>query len=81
MLKENERVNRDKGGLQDDRDGTPLVWPKRHRRGVRPPDNEAQVDHVVPRSKGGNNDYNNLRVRSRSANIKKGDRDPDPEDY
>lgn len=77
MLRQNGRD----GQLKDDRDGTPLVPAQKHRRGVTPPDNEAQIDHVVPASKGGTNDYGNLRVRSRQANLKKGDRNPDPEDY
>ena len=78
ILDENESRN---GAIRDDQDGTPLVRPQQHRRGVRPPDNEAQVDHVVPRNKGGTNEYGNLRVRSRKANIKKSDRDPTPEDF
>ena len=77
-LKENATRN---GGLRDDQDGTPLVYPQRPRKGVRPPDNEAQIDHVVPRSKGGTNDYSNLRVRSRKANGQKSNKDPKPEDF
>lgn len=78
MLKDNDGRN---GGLKDDQDGTPLVYPKRHRKGVRPPDNEANIDHVIPKAKGGTNDYGNLRVRARKANIDKSDKDPKPEDF
>ena len=39
-----------------------LVDPKRAKGGVPRPENEAQVDHVVPRADGGPNDKSNLRV-------------------
>jgi 5-methylcytosine-specific restriction endonuclease McrA len=72
MLKRNEDLNG--GRLIDDNTGDELVRPKRHLPGVRPPDNEAHVDHVVPRVQGGGNDYPNLRVTSRRYNLQKGAR-------
>ena len=34
-----------------------------------PPDNEAHVDHVIPKSKGGTNTFENAEVRSRAWNL------------
>jgi hypothetical protein len=56
----------------DDVTGQPLVRPQQHTLGKRPPDNEAQIDHVYPRSEGGPNTYSNADVRARIDNIKKG---------
>lgn len=72
MREENAAANG--GGMKDDRTGEPLVPPKRHLKGVTPPDNEAHIDHVHPRSKGGSNDYGNLQVIGRKHNLAKGDK-------
>lgn len=74
MHEENERAHG--GRLTDDETGDSLVRPQQHKKGVRPPDNEAHVDHVHPRSKGGSNDYENLRVISRKRNLEKGAKVP-----
>ena len=63
--------------IRDDRTGEALVRPQRHEKGVRPPDNEAHVDHVVPKSKGGENSFSNAEVRSRAGNLAKGDKMPE----
>ncbi len=70
ILAENEARNG--GELLDDLTGEALVRPQQHTRGVRPPDNEAQVDHVYPRCEGGPNTFSNAEVRARIENIKKG---------
>jgi hypothetical protein len=70
ILAENEARNG--GQLLDDVTGQPLVRPQQHTLGKRPPDNEAQIDHVYPRSEGGPNTYSNADVRARIDNIKKG---------
>jgi filamentous hemagglutinin len=36
--------------------------------------NQAEVDHIEPRSKGGTNENTNLQVLSKEENIKKGNR-------
>jgi len=51
-----------------------LAQPEQHKRGVRPPDNEAHVDHIEPKSKGGSNSGSNARIISRKENLKKGNK-------
>lgn len=46
----------------------PVVQPKRSERGQRPPENEAQVDHVIPKSKGGSGDPSNGACLCRACN-------------
>lgn len=41
--------------------------------GVTPPGNEAHVDHVVPRSKGGNRSPDSGQILCRDCNLEKGD--------
>lgn len=73
ILSENEKINN--GVLRDDVDGTPLVRAQQHKKGVTPPGNEAHIDHVTPRSKGGPNSFSNAHVRSRKNNIEKSDKE------
>ncbi len=49
---------------------------QQHQKGVTPPKNEAQVDHVIPRAKGGEGDPDNGQVLCRDCNIKKSDKAP-----
>ncbi|MFJ9951559.1 polymorphic toxin-type HINT domain-containing protein [Kitasatospora sp. NPDC091207] len=48
-----------------------VVKPKQSKRGVTPPNNEGHVDHVWPKSKGGNGCPCNGELRCRSCNIGK----------
>jgi len=43
-------------------------------KGVTPPKNETQVDHVIPRAKGGDGSPDNGQVLCRDCNNKKGDK-------
>jgi DNA-directed RNA polymerase subunit F len=70
VIAENQRQNG--GVLRDDRTGEVLVPGQQRGRGVPAPPNEAQVDHVYPKSKGGPNTYSNAEVRSRLNNVRKG---------
>jgi hypothetical protein len=72
ILEENKNANGNT--LRDDRTGEVLVSPQKRQRGVPAPPNEAQVDHVYPKSKGGPNSYSNAEVRSRMNNARKGDK-------
>jgi hypothetical protein len=71
ILAENRAKNG--GELRDDRTGEVLVPSEQSQRGLTPPSNEAQIDHVYPRSRGGPNAYSNAEVRSRANNNKKRD--------
>jgi len=53
---------------------------KKHEKGVTPPLNETQVDHRIPRSKGGPGEEDNAQVLCRDCNLKKGDKDLTPEE-
>ena len=58
------------GYLRSDEDGTFLSNPQRG--GSDPL--QAEVDHIVARSKGGSNSYRNARVISKQQNMKKGNK-------
>jgi len=64
------------GKLLDDYSGDELVLPAKSKKGVTPPPNEAQVDHRIPASLGGDNSYENLRITSRKHNRNKSNRMP-----
>ena len=72
IVAENERQNG--GVLRDDRTGEILVQPQQRKIGVPAPPNEAQVDHVYPKSRGGPNTYSIAEVGSRLNNLRKGKR-------
>ncbi|MGA4506847.1 HNH endonuclease [Propionibacteriaceae bacterium G1746] len=49
----------------------PLVNPKQSKKGHRPPENEAHVDHRTPQSKGGSGDPSNGQCLCRACNLAK----------
>jgi len=75
-----ENIAPNGGVLRSDRDGSELVLPSRSERGVTPPPNEAQIDHIVPRVPldpsviPGSNSYRNAQVLSRTQNREKWNR-------
>ena len=69
ILQHNKNTNG--GVLRSDSSGTLLIPSQKSQSGVTPPKNEAQVDHVDPRSLGGENSSSNAMVLSRSENRKK----------
>ena len=56
--------------------GVEVVPGQRSQRGVAPPGNERQRDHIVPRSQGGDGDPSNGQILCRDCNLEKSDRMP-----
>ena len=71
-----ENMKANSGKLVDDYTGEELVPPVKSTKGISPPPNEAQIDHRVPASAGGDNSYENLRLTGRKYNRSKSDRMP-----
>lgn len=72
-----ENMRRNNGVLRADDTGEALVMPQKSQRGVTPPRNEAQIDHIDaknpanPNAARGTNSYGNARVISRETNRQK----------
>ena len=56
--------------------GTETVPAKKHEKDVTPPANEAHVDHVIPKAKGGPGEPDNGQVLCRECNLEKSDKTP-----
>lgn len=66
-----ENMKNNGGVVKSDSSGEVLVKPSKSQRGVTPPQNEWQIDHIVPKDKGGLNSYSNAQVLSRKENREK----------
>ena len=71
ILEKNRAANG--GTIRSDMSGVECVPPKQSKAGVTPPKNEAHIDHVKAKSKGGNNSPSNAQVLTGEENIKKSD--------
>ncbi|WP_309894920.1 HNH endonuclease signature motif containing protein [Archangium sp.] len=71
-----DNSNRNEGKNRCESCGVETVPAQQHKKGVTPPDNETQVDHVVPKAKGGKGEPDNGQVLCRDCNLKKGDKGP-----
>jgi hypothetical protein len=56
--------------------GTETVPAQKSASGVKPPPNETQIDHVIPKAKGGDGSPENAQVLCRSCNRQKSDNLP-----
>ena len=59
------------GVLRSDGDGRVLNMPRKSVKGEKADMNQAEVDHIVPKSKGGTNTTETLQVLSKEENLKK----------
>jgi 5-methylcytosine-specific restriction endonuclease McrA len=69
-----DNAARNEGKNKCENCGVETVPPQQHKKGVTPPKNETQVDHVLPKAKGGTGDPGNGQVLCRDCNIKKSDK-------
>jgi uncharacterized Zn-binding protein involved in type VI secretion len=68
-----ENMKKNGGVVRSDLSGEVLTKPAKSKKGVTPDPNEWQIDHIVPKSKGGTNSYANLQILSRQENRSKWD--------
>jgi 5-methylcytosine-specific restriction endonuclease McrA len=54
--------------------GKPLDAPQKMQKGQKVNMNQAEIDHVKAKSKGGTNSNSNAQVLSKEENLKKGNR-------
>lgn len=72
ILEKNKELNN--GELRSDGDGRLLNTPSKNTKGQKADMNQAEIDHIEPKSKGGSNENSNMQVLSKEENLKKGNR-------
>jgi hypothetical protein len=75
LVKQDNSI-RNEGKNRCENCGVETVPPQQHKKGITPPANETQVDHIVPKAKGGKGEPDNGQVLCRDCNLKKADKDP-----
>jgi len=70
-----DNASRNEGTNRCENCGVETIPAEQHKKGVTPPTNETQVDHVVPKSKGGKGVPDNGQVLCRECNLQKGDKE------
>ncbi len=68
-----ENMRRNNGILRSDKTGKILEKPQKSVKGIKHPANEAQIDHIFPKAKGGMNSFSNAQVIEAFANRVKSD--------
>jgi hypothetical protein len=71
ILEQNKKANG--GVIRSDQSGVEAVPSQKSQSGLTPPKNEAQIDHIKPRSQGGTNSPSNAQVLTREENRLKSD--------
>lgn len=64
---------RNGGVIRSDKSGIVLDIPTQSQKGQKANMNQAEIDHINPRSKGGSNSSSNAQVLSKKENLKKRD--------
>jgi len=72
ILEQNRKQNG--GVIKSDKSGKILDSPTQSKKGQKANMNQAEIDHVHPKSKGGDNSNSNAQVLSKEENLKKGNR-------
>jgi hypothetical protein len=76
VLVKEKNAEKNEGKNRCENCGTETVPAKKHEKNVTPPSNEAHVDHVIPKAKGGPGEPDNGQVLCRECNLEKGDKMP-----